>query len=322
MNRYWPNEQSLELNLAVANLFVQTYDKLSIEISNYTEKQIPIDIIDKYKRKELFIYILIEIEILILDIIEIDVTLEEIKKISHKLLYDLINKIVKKFFTRIKYYEQNKHINYHNNYIKLLFSEQKCLIEKLLVYLTFGSNCINHNIFPFYYMETPKEHVIILLENFIIQTSNLIIFNLIDNIKSLPETSRFLIINNLCDIKEISIRSVSIFRNNLINDNWLNYYFNYPKNIYSSKYSVWLLSSKGLINKYIYMDRSLNYLELSHMQLFCILFLELQDLIVPKIQNCIIIIGKLIIYVLINILSKSLKICFKSIIGFIKNIEN
>ena len=321
MNHYWPNQQNLELNLAVAHLFVQTYDKLNLKKFNYAEETIPINIIDSYKRKELFIYILIEIEILVLDIIEINLSLQDIKQLSHKLLYSLISKVTQKFFINNRGQKNNLQINYKALYTKILFSEQKQLIEKLLTYLIFGSNKINQDLFPFYYIETPKEHVMLIFENFIIQTSNLIIFNFINNIKSLPETAKFLIKNNLCNVTEISLRSVSVFRNNLVYNNWLNYYFYYPKQIYNSKYKVWLLSPKGLIDKYIYMDRSSYYLELSQTQLFCILCLELQDFILPKIQACVVIVGRLVIYILIHILGKSLRICFKSITGIIQNIE-
>lgn len=321
MNHHWPNQQNLELNLAVAHLFVQTYDKLNLETFNYTEKTIPIDIIDSYKRKELFIYILIEVEILVLDIIEINLSLKDIRQLSHRLLYSLISKVTENFFINNNKEKNNLQINDKALYIKVLFNEQKQLTEKLLTYLIFGSNNINDNIFPFYYMETPKEHVILLFENFIIQISNLVMFNFINNIKSLPETARLLIKNKLCNVTEISLRSISIFKNNLVYNNWLSYYFYYPKQVYNSKYKIWLLSSRGLISKYIYMDRSSNYLELSQTQLFCILCLELQDFVLPKIQTFVVIIGKLVIYILINILGKSLKICFKSITGIIQNIE-
>ena len=36
MITYWPNKQSIKLNLAVANLFVQTYQKFSQPLINKT----------------------------------------------------------------------------------------------------------------------------------------------------------------------------------------------------------------------------------------------------------------------------------------------
>jgi len=35
---YWPNKQSIDLNLAVANLFIQTYKKFSLNLQNKTVK--------------------------------------------------------------------------------------------------------------------------------------------------------------------------------------------------------------------------------------------------------------------------------------------
>jgi len=67
---YWPNKQSLNLNLAVANLFIQTYKKFSLNLHNQTVKNLPVDILKTIIKKKLFQEILIELEILILDIIK------------------------------------------------------------------------------------------------------------------------------------------------------------------------------------------------------------------------------------------------------------
>nr|YP_010471002.1 hypothetical protein N4M48_pgp190 [Synarthrophyton patena]UVF62831.1 hypothetical protein [Synarthrophyton patena] len=314
MTKYWPNRQSINLNIAVANLFVQTYQRFSCKLLNKTPINLPIDILDNYIRKELFIDILIELEILIIDIIELNLDIKNIKILNHKILYDIINKAIKNFVHKLKYQNNYNLINHKSSYNKLLFNEHKLLIQNLLIYLIFGANAIDKKTFQFYRLKTPFNHVKLLLENAIIQISNIVIFNLLDNFPSIETISEFLIINNLCNYNNASIRSISHFRNNLVSYNWANRYIYYPQNIYCCRYKIWLLSSKGIFYKYIYINRSHEYLKLSKIQLCLILYLELQDFIIPKINSLIIILGKFIVYISIEIIGKGFRLCFKNII--------
>lgn len=321
MTKYWPNKQSIKLNLAVASLFVKTYQKFSYNLSNITTNNLPIDITDNYKRKQLFIYVLTEIEILILDIIELDLNVENLHQLNHKILYNLISKTTKNFLSNFTTNRNKRIINYNSSYIKLFFLEHKLLLENLLIYLTFGTQAIDSKLFPFPKLETPSTHVSLLMENAIIQISNIIIFSLLDNIESLPTISDFLINNNLCNPSYISIRSISIFRNNLITNHWINLYFQYPKSIYSSQYTVWLLSSEGLTNKHIHVNRSIEYFYLSKPQLLLILCLELQDFIVPRVKTFMLILGRFIIYILITVLDNILKVSLKALTVIINSTE-
>lgn len=314
MTKYWPNRQSINLNLAVANLFVQTYQKFSDKLSNKTRISLPIDILDTYVKKQLFIDILIELEILIIDLIELNLDIENIKKLNNKILHDIVSKAMKNFINKLEHKKDCHLIYFYSSYNQLFFAEHKILIQDLLIYLVFGSNAIDAITFPFYKLKTPFNHVRILLENAIIQIGNIITFNLLENFPSIQAISKFLIINNLCKHNNISIRSVSNFRNNLVSYNWANQYIYYPQNIYCSKYKIWLLSSKGILYKYIYINRSSEYLKLSKIQLSLILYLELQDFIIPKMNTLIIIFGKFIVYISVKIIGKGFQLCFRSLV--------
>lgn len=314
MINYWPNRQSIHLNLAVANLFVQTYQKFSYKLSNKTRICLPIDILDTYIKKQLFIDILIELETLVLDLIELNLDTKNIKQLNNKILHDIVTKAMKNFLNKMKHKSDYNIIYFYSSYNKLFFAEHKILIQDLLTYLIFGANAIDKTIFPFYKLKTPFNHVQLLLENAIIEIGNIITFNLLENFKSIQAISKFLIVNNLCNYRQTSIRSISNFRNNLINYHFINLYLYYPQNIYCCKYPIWLLSSKGIFFKYIHIDRSSEYLKLSKIQLCIILYLEIQDFVVPKINTLIIILGKFIVYILVEIIGKGFQLCFKSII--------
>jgi len=311
---YWPNKQSLDLNLAVANLFIQTYKKFSLSLQNQTVNDLPLDILKPIIKKKLFEEILIELEILVLDMIELNLNIKQIKELNNQILFNLINRVMKKFISRLKIEEINNKINFSSEYNRLFFHEHSKIIENLLTHLIFGSNKLNSKIFAFYKSNTPIYHVKCLLESSVIQISNLIIFNFLENYESIENISSFLITQNICNIKYKSIRDISTFRNNIISNNLINSYIYYPQNIYCNKYKIWLLSSKGLIYKYIYCNIATDYIKLSNLQISSIIYLELQDFILPKINNCIILLGRLMIYILIEIISKSFKIFLSKII--------
>ena len=311
---YWPNQQSLHLNLEVANLFIQTYKKLSISLNNRTNQVLPTDILDNYVKQKLLTSILIELEIIILDIIELNLSKKDIKKLFSKIIYNLIYRTIKKIIHSEQISDINPPYQFNCNYNKLFFEDTQYIAENLFIYLIFGANYIENTIFQFETQKTPLYHVKNLFENFIIQISNAVIFNFLQNNKSINNIYKLMIDKNLCDKQYRSIRNISKFQNNLYSYNWLNKYIFFPQNVYCNQCKVWLLSSKGLIYKYIYSNRYLNYIKLSESQISSIIYLELQDYLIPKINYLIQLLGKLIIYLVLDIIRKITQIVLSQII--------
>lgn len=311
---YWPNKQSIKLNLAVANLFVQTYQKYSQAISNKTSAYLPTDILSINIKKLLFIEILIELEILILDLTEINLDISSIKQLNNKIVYDLVNRIIKSFSQGFNQCKSSKIINFDSSHNKLFLNEHAILINQLFLYLVFGASAIESSFFNFHNLKTPFNHVRLLFENTIIQISNIVIFNLLEQFNSIKNLSEFLTINNICDSHYRSIRNISSFRNNLISYHWLHLYIDYPYNTYCSCYKTWMFSNAGIIYKHIYLNRISDYIKLSKTQLLFILYLEARDFIAPKINYIITLLGQLILYIIGELIIESTQACSQLII--------
>ena len=316
---YWPNEQGIKLNLAVANLFVQTYQKYSRSISNKSNTYLAIDILNTSIRKQLFIETLIELEILVLDLTEINLDIDNIRYLNNKIIYDLTNKIIKNFIQKLNLCKLTEIFCFNPDRNKLFLNEHSASINQLFLYLVFGASAIENNSFSFYSLKTPFNHVRLLFENTIIQISSIIIFNLLEHYSSIKNLSEFLTKNNICDPKYQSIRNISSFRNNLTSYYWLHIYVHYPYNTYCSCYKTWMFSTTGLIYKYIYLNRISEYVKLSKSQLVFILYLEAQDFIIPKINYIITLLGKLILYIVGKLIIESLQTCSQLIIYNINN---
>lgn len=311
---YWPNKQSLKLNLEVANLFIQTHQKFFNRLKNRTKQPLPIDVLNSSKKTHLFLATLIELEIIILDIIELNLKIQSIQEMQDQIFYDLIIKIMKRFIKLKVIDKRFSTIDFGFKFNKLSFCQNTYLYKNLFIYLIFGSNYIKNNTYTFIKTQTPRCHIKILFENFIIQLSNIVLFNILNNNYS-KEDSSFLLDNDYRNKREYkSIRDISNFQNNLLSYHWISYYIFYPQNIYCHQYQVWLLSSKGIIFKYIYANRYSEYLKLSTSQMVTVIYLELQDFIIPKINFLIILLGKLILYILLEVISKSIQILLNQII--------
>jgi len=319
MKQYWPNKEGIELNHEVANLFILTKQKLLNNLSNISSYYLYIDILDNQTKYQFFNIALEELEILILDIIELNLTIKDIKKINYKLLYNLVEKNIKNIIKHINIKNvQNIIKPFQYNYHKIISIEHKLLLENLIIYLIFGSAQIKNNLFIFNNYYTPKAHVSILLENFIIQLSNITFFCLFQSINSLSQLIEFLNINKLCNNNYISTRSIALFKNKLIWQNFIYLYINQPKIIYNSRYQVWLISTNGLITKYIYASRIEDFTKLTKNKLIFIILIEIQDLLIPKIEQLILILSKLTLFIIINILGNSTIFVVRTISYYIR----
>lgn len=316
MIKYWPNQQGIDLNKAVINIFYYIDNKLINNLSNNTKYVLHIDILDNYNKYKIMRIVLQEFKFLLLDLVELNLPLNDILEMKSQILIDLIEQAKQKFL-QVKDLYYNKTYSIENNYIKNIYLQQNLLIEYLLIYFLFGSSFISCNRFPFNKLYTPQEHVQILLENFIIQLSNLVIFYFFDQLHELPKMQAVLKKYNLCNTNYLATRSIAIFKNNLIFQNISEFYIEQPKNIYNSKYRIFLISSQGIITKYIFISRINDLKKLSKIQLFLLLFLEIQDILIPKIENILLITTKIIFYTLINLLGNSFLILIRILIGHI-----
>ena len=111
MIRYWPEKSGVDLNKEVVNLFKYIYCKLDNNLHNNTSSILSIDIINFQVKREFLRVILYELEILVLDIIELDLTVEELQTLTKKITIDLIKKSIDNFYLII----QSDSLKYYNN---------------------------------------------------------------------------------------------------------------------------------------------------------------------------------------------------------------
>ena len=313
---YWPEKQSIKLNLAVANLFIQTYQNLSYTINNKTGSILAIDLFDPHIQQYLLAEILIELEILILDITEANISINYFHKLKKQIIDDLLERIKYKFFIKFTKISKKYLIANQYEYIKIS-KDTKLIISILLTYLIYGSSYLNTQFFLFFNLKTPNYHVKLLFEHIIIDIGNTITLQIIQYQPSIYKLHDFLIYNRLVHIKYSSLRTLTNFQNSLSSNNYLYTQIKYPTQIYNCVCQIYLLEKGTIFNKKIYIYRNNQYNRISNLQVIVIILLEIQDFILPKINYLITLLGKFVIFIIYDIIHKS-TIYFTNIL--IKNI--
>ena len=128
--------------------------------------------------------------------------------------------------------------------------------------------------------------------------------------------------HKLCNNTYISIKSLATFRNNLIWQDFINYYLIKPKILYTNRYQIWLLTPNGLTCKYIYSCIDNDFSQLDNLQMLVIILLELQDFLFPKINNMCLNLCKILIYLWGYLVSQSFKFFLRNMFIIIHNKKN
>nr|YP_009393436.1 hypothetical protein [Bostrychia simpliciuscula]ARW61998.1 hypothetical protein [Bostrychia simpliciuscula] len=311
MINYWPNKQSVKLNNIIVDLFLETENKLIYNLSNKTNYYLYTDILNNVYKNKLFNIILKELKKLVLDIIELNLNKINLKNLNYQILYIFIEKICSNFANTT-----NTEYNYKNLLVNI---KSNILIENLLIYLILGSSYTNKNLFTFDQNYTPYKHVQILFENFIVQVSNIVIQSLLKKIEISSGIDILLNSKQICNKSYTSSRSIILFFNNLKWQSLIDYYLNEPKCIYNERNKVYLISSRGIIIKYIYITRIREIKKLQRIKIFFLLWLEIKDIVIPKIEKLIIQIGQYLIYLSISLFNNITILVIRIIVFYLKN---
>nr|YP_009394253.1 hypothetical protein [Leptosiphonia brodiei]ARW62815.1 hypothetical protein [Leptosiphonia brodiei] len=311
MVKYWPTQQSIYLNNSIVDLFIETEKKIVLVKYNKSNQYLYLDMLSIISRNKLFEYIINDFKKLILDLIELDLKLNKIINISDKIRDIFIKRVSQKFLYKKKY--NNRKWQNTNKYER----NNNDLMQYLLIYLIFGASSISHNTFVFTPIYTPYNHVKILLENFIIQIANNIMKEIINNLDYSSNISIFLKNQNICNKLYSSNRSITLFLNNVKWQNFLQSYIYDVKCFYSERQQIWLLSSQGIITKYIHLSNIEKIKKLNQLKTIFLFWLEIKDLTIPKIEKILIQIAKYFLYSSLNLLSNIFLIIIKIIVFYL-----
>lgn len=323
LKNYWPISAGETLNQTVAYLFCQIRNKIAFNLTNKSKFLLALDLLIPSIKKELLTIVVQEFEEILLDVLELDLSISNIRLIKSKILYDLIYKSSHRFLSDNFNICSNDNmiINDKDLYIKILLREDILILENLIICLLFGSSQLSTNIFNKKSYNIQYSYIEIFLQNLVIRISDIIVYLIFNTEFASDKVRMILQQREIYNKQYLSTRGFEELKNNLFYQNLIYLYIDQPKAIYSNRYRIRILSPYGIVSKIVYMNRISELKYLSYIQLFVTGFVEIQDFLIPKIKYIMFITGKLIIYISVSFLDNIAQFFFRIIIRSFKKLN-
>lgn len=307
--------------LPQSTLFEVTLEKLQSGLLNLTGVVLEIDILAAEKRRDLLSIILHKFEDILAELRFSQVTLEQLPQKRSLILQDLWKISLTDFFG--KYYTlpvDNNELEVVNVLLQNAILVQKSILDKiplvveLLAHQLFEAHLIIDNVS--YSARTPEAMVQseILLQNLVIQVANAVIQPLLNEFADIETIKQ-----SFYDRCLISSREIARFRNNLSWRYRLSQLLIEPKAIFESRYDLLVISDTGIKQTSIYSPRRQELEQLRGIRLAVTLAYETRDAIAPRLRATIRWVGSGFVYVLTQVLGKSIGLIVRGVIQGIGN---
>jgi hypothetical protein len=275
-----------------------------------------IDILATEKRWDLLSIVLHKFEDILDELRFSQVTLEQLPQKRSLVLQDLWQVSLMDFFG--KYYTlpvDNNEFEVVNVLQQNVVLVQVSILDKiplvveLLAHQLFETPLIIDNVS--YPARTPEAmaQAEILLQNLIIQVANAVIQPLLNEFADIETIKQ-----SFYDRRLISSREIARFRNNLSWRYRLSQLLLEPQAIFDSRYDLFVLSDTGIKQTSIYSPRRQELEQLRGIRLAVTLAYETRDAIAPRLRAAISWAGSGVVYILTQVLGKSIGLIVRGVI--------
>jgi Protein of unknown function (DUF3685) len=305
-----------------AEIFDRLAAKLQSNLENLTATPLEIDILRVEKKRELFYLILRQIEGLLDELRFSQVRIEQLPAKQIEIWQDLWASVTMDFFGR-----------YHTISIKdrqielvpTLLQSRSIVQTEILTKIIQPIELLNYFLFqvPLSIDNTTDsidspiaaaragellEHLTIIIANAVIQP----LIDRFGNLESIKST--------FYDRRLLSSREIERFRNDLSWRYRVDRYFIQPQAIFESRYRLFIFSNYGIEQMAIYAPRPEELDRLAGIPLAVTLALETRDAIAPRLKSATTFLGTIIVYLLTEIIGRSIGLIGRGIIKGVGNI--
>jgi hypothetical protein len=305
-----------------AEIFDRIAAKLQSNLENLTATPLEIDILRVEKKRELFYLILRQIEGLLDELRFSQVRIEQLPAKQMEIWQDLWASVTMDFFGR-----------YHTITVKdrqielvpTLLQDRSIVQAEILTKIIQPIELLNYFLFqvPLPIDNTTDaidapisstragellEHLTIIMANAVIQP----LLNRFGNVESIK--------SSFYDRRLLSSREIERFRNDLSWRYRIDRYFIQPQAIFESRYRLFIFSNYGIEQMAIYAPRPEELDRLAGIPLAVTLALETRDAIAPRLKSATTFLGTIIVYLLTEIIGRSIGLIGRGIIKGVGNI--
>ncbi|NUN65779.1 DUF3685 domain-containing protein [Pseudanabaena biceps] len=307
-----------------ASLWDRAIVKLQNNLSNLSQVPLEIDILKEEKKRELLYLALRQTEQSLTDLRFSQIAPTQLENKLVEVLGYIWQATLTDFFC--KYYSLVDQIDFITeiNVVDRLLKDEAVIktellekipqVDNLFSHLLFGTELIIDNAKVAIGTIEAMQRSEVILENLIIQIANAVIQPLLNNFADFEEVKQKFYRYNL-----MATREIERFRNDLSWKYRLEKYVTAPQLIFESRHRLLILANPGIKSISIYGSRNQELQSLEGIQLAVTLVLELQDALTPRLKSAIAFIGSGFVYVLTNVIGRSIGLVGRGILQGIGN---
>lgn len=297
-------------------LFDTTLRKIQTSTTNLTETILEIDILREEKKRELLYIILRQFENLLEKLRFSQIQPEQVEKTSATLVRDLWQIATTEFFG--KYYtiaSGDREVNL----VAQLLQNEDTIVTDILEKIPFVAELLGYFLFeqPLPVKNTTypagslaaRQRAEVLLENLIICVGNAVMSPLLNQFADLEPIK-----NQFFDRRIISTRQIEGFRNNLTWKYRLTALVYEPKQIFESRYVLWIFTEAGIRQISTYSPRRHELEQLPTLPLAVTYALEARDAIAPRLRATVSFVGSGLVYLLTQVIGRGIGLIARGII--------
>lgn len=299
-----------------SSLFASVREKLEFSLENLTRVPLEIDILREGKKRELLYLILQKIEDILTDMRLSQVQSNQLVEMHSTIMRDLWQATTEDFFGKYSTFQVgDRQLQIVNILLQDATIVQTAILDKiplaieLFSYLLFETALVIDNISLSYDSPEAQERAELILQNLLIGVANGVVQPLLNNFATLE-----IIKQNYYDKRLISTREIERFRNNLSWKYRIETYIEQPKEIFESRYEMFLFVSRGIAKTSIYAPRSQELARLSGIPLVVTLALEFRDAIAPRLRAVIESLGNGVVYILTQVVGRAIGLIGRGIL--------
>ena len=296
--------------------FEVTLAKLQSSLSNLTGVVLEIDILQAEKKRDLLYIVLQKFEEILAELRFSQVTLEQLPQKRSQILQDLWQLSITEFFG--KYYTLPVG-NDEFEVVRVMLGDTVIVQDAILDKIPLVVELLAHQLFQTplmidnvsYPAQTPEAlaRLEMIIQNLMIQVANGVIQPLLNEFADIETIKQ-----SFYDRSLISTREITRFRNNL---SWRYRRFQLllePRAIFESRYDLFVLSDTGIKQTSIYAPRRQELEQLRGIAFAVTLAYETRDAIAPRLRGAISWVGQGVVYVLTQVLGKSIGLVVRGVI--------
>lgn len=305
------NDQTI---LKTTEIFNRLTNKLNFSLKNRSDSILGLDILRDSIKRDLLLLTSLFLEKKIISLVQSDSTFFDVQKLRQTFL-TLVCQISETFLAKnygrtikIRSKILNKCL-----YNKITKEDIRILFQIPICSLVDPECSLFRAAFSPVYSSATDFFLESLFENLIIEISNCVLFIIISEFSDIYNVRQ-----NLYKANFLSVRNLERFKNNFVWQTTIKSSIRRPKNIYDSRYRLWIIRASGIYCKIVYANRSKELSKLRKIPLATITFVEFLDFLSSRFDEFFYMLGNSLRFTLTSVIGQVIGLVWRGIIEGLK----